>query len=62
VVSGDAGYIRSIAASCKRQSFGGCNLDQIAAIAMVTHAPATGGGVPDACLRCCLLDASIPHA
>jgi hypothetical protein len=26
----------------------GCNLDQIAAITMVAHAPATGGDVPDA--------------
>ena len=28
----------------------GCNLDQIAAITMVTHAHASGGGVPDASL------------
>ncbi len=28
----------------------GCNLDQIAAITMVAHAHATGGGVPDASL------------
>jgi hypothetical protein len=28
----------------------GCNLDQIAAITMLAHAPATGGGVPDASL------------
>ncbi len=43
-----AGCVQSIAASCKRKSFGGCNLAQIAAITMVTHAPVTGGGVPDA--------------
>ena len=40
----------------------GGDLDQIAAIAVVTHARAIGGGVPDACLRCCLLDACIPCA
>ena len=28
----------------------GCNLDQIAAITRLAHAPATGGGVPDASL------------
>ena len=28
----------------------GCNLDQIAAITMVTHAHASGGGVPEASL------------
>jgi hypothetical protein len=28
----------------------GCNLDQIAAITMLAHVPATGGGVPDASL------------
>ncbi len=40
----------------------GCNLDQIAAITMVTHARATGGGVSDASLRCCPRDACIPYA
>ncbi len=37
---------------CKLQAeaIRGCNLDQIAAIAMVTHARAIGGGVPDASL------------
>jgi hypothetical protein len=49
---------------CKLQAeaIRGCSLVQIAAIAMVTHARAIGGGVPDACLRCCLLDACIPYA
>ena len=49
---------------CKLQAEAivGCSLVQIAAIAMVTHARAIGGGVPDACLRCCLLDACIPYA
>ncbi len=28
----------------------GCNLNQIAAITMLAHAPVTGGGVPDASL------------
>ncbi len=28
----------------------GCNLNQIAAITMLAHAPATGGGAPDASL------------
>jgi hypothetical protein len=28
----------------------GCHLDQIAAITMLAHAPATGGGVPEASL------------
>jgi hypothetical protein len=28
----------------------GCNLDQIVAITMVTHARASGGGVPEASL------------
>jgi hypothetical protein len=28
----------------------GCNLDQIAAITMLAHAPATGGGVSDVSL------------
>jgi hypothetical protein len=52
----------SIAASCTRKPFGGCNLDQIATIAMVMHACAIiGGGVPDACLRCCLREACIPY-
>ena len=38
--------------SCKLQAdaIRGCNLGQIAAITMVAHAPATGGGVPDASL------------
>jgi len=36
-VSGGAGCTRSIATSCKRKPFGGCNLDQIAAITMVTQ-------------------------
>ena len=45
VVSGDAGYIRSIAASCKRKSFGGCNLAQIATITMGMHARASRGGL-----------------
>jgi hypothetical protein len=40
----------------------GCNLDQIAAITMVTHARATGGGVSDVSLRCCPRDACIPYA
>ncbi len=34
---------------CKLQAeaIRGCNLDQIAAITMLAHTPATGGGVPD---------------
>ena len=36
----------------------GCNLDQIAAITMLAHAPATGGGVPDVSL---LLPAGCVH-
>ena len=32
------------------EAIGGCNLDQIAAITVLAHAPATGGDVPDACL------------
>ena len=37
---------------CKLQAeaIRGCNLVQIAAITMVAHAWASGGGVPDACL------------
>ena len=37
---------------CKLQTdaIRGCNLAQIAAITMVAHAWASGGGVPDACL------------
>ena len=46
-VSRHAGYARSIATSCKRKPFGGCSLDQIAAIAMVARARATGGGFPE---------------
>ena len=37
----------------------GCNLDQIAAITMVAHTHASGGGVPDACL---LLPAGRVHS
>ena len=60
-VSGDAGYIRSIAASCKRKPFGGCNLDQIATTAMVsTHVPSAAAFQTQAC--CCLRDACIPYA
>jgi len=60
-VSGDAGYIRSIAASCKRKPFGGCNLDQIATTAMVSmHVPSAAAFQTQAC--CCLRDACIPYA
>ena len=61
-ISGDAGYIRSIPASCTRKPFGGCSLVQIAAIAMVTHThvPAEAASQTQAC--CCLLDTSIPYA
>ena len=60
-VRGDAGYIRSIAASCTRKPFGGCNLDQIATTAMVsTHVPSAAAFQTQAC--CCLRDACIPDA
>ena len=48
---------------CKLQAeaIRGCNLVQIAAITMLAHTPATGGGVPEqAC--CCQRDACIPYA
>ena len=60
-VSGHAGYIRSIAASCKLKPFGGCNLDQIATTAMVsTHVPLAAAFQTQA--WCCLRDACIPYA
>ena len=46
MVSGDAGYTQIIPTGFKRTPFGGCSLDQIAAIAMVARARATSGGFP----------------